>query len=216
MGIETDNIKEKSDLTPDWESVKERKHLHPYRRAYREAALEKQGSPDTFYRTENREAICRVILKLLKAEAPISWGMLKKKILSLWSISRSGNQVEQIMEEACGSLPLPVTYGGKTKFLWNPGQDPEVYAVYRTGEREKRPIEDICPQEIANAVREVLEEQISLSYSDFIRETAGKFGYSRAGTVIEASVAQGLALAEEKGRAETEDGEKEKRVRLKA
>ena len=109
-----------------------------------------------------------------------------------------------------------MTYGGKTKFLWNPGQDPEVYAVYRTGEREKRPIEDICPQEIANAVREVLEEQISLSYSDFIRETAGKFGYSRAGTVIEASVAQGLALAEEKGRAETEDGEKEKRVRLKA
>ena len=79
MGIETDNIKEKSGLTPDWESVKERKHLHPYRRAYRESALEKQGSPDTFYRTENREAICRVILKLLKAEAPISWGMLKKE-----------------------------------------------------------------------------------------------------------------------------------------
>ena len=216
MGIETDNIEEKSGRIPDWESVKEREHLHPYRRAYREAALEKQGSPDTFYRTENREAICRVILKLLKAEAPISWGMLKKKILSLWSISRSGNQVEQILEEACGSLPLPVTYGGKTKFLWNPGQDPEAYAVYRTGEREKRPIEDICPQEIANAVREVLEEQISLSYSDFIRETAGKFGYSRAGTVIEASVARGLALAEEKGRAETEDGEKENRVRLKA
>ena len=131
--------------------------------------------------------------------------------VSYTHLSRSGNQVEQILEEACGSLPLPVTYGGKTKFLWNPGQDPEAYAVYRTGEREKRPIEDICPQEIANAVREVLEEQISLSYSDFIRETAGKFGYSRAGTVIAVSYTH-LDVYKRQGRIPVQYGRQERRA----
>ncbi len=49
-------------------------------------------------------------------------------------------------------------------------------------------MDDVTSQEIINAVTEVLREQISLSETDLIRETAKKFGYSRMGGVIESSV----------------------------
>lgn len=49
-------------------------------------------------------------------------------------------------------------------FLWKKGQSPESYSIYRTSDdTNKRSMEDIPSEEIINAVKEVLCQQISLS-----------------------------------------------------
>lgn len=75
-------------------------------------------------------------------------------------------------------------------FIWKKDQAPETYSTYRidSDDTAKRSIDEIASEEIRNAINEVLCEQISLSETDLIRETAKKFGYSRIGGVIESSV----------------------------
>ncbi|MCM1022652.1 MAG: hypothetical protein NC395_01170 [Prevotella sp.] len=80
--------------------------------------------------------------------------------------------------------------------------NPDKYEGYRVDNTEsgKRSMDDIAPQEIINAVTKVLREQISLSETDLIRETAKKFGYSRIGGVIENSVEYAVRTGISKGK----------------
>ena len=55
------------------------------------------------------------------------------------------------------------------------------------------------PQEVSVAVKDVLEQQISLLRSDLIKDTARLLGYSRMGSVVEASMQRGLEMAITRG-----------------
>lgn len=56
-------------------------------------------------------------------------------------------------------------------------------------------MEDIPSEEIINAVKEVLCQQISLSETDLVRETAKKFGYTRAVGTTESVISYTLKKA---------------------
>lgn len=56
-------------------------------------------------------------------------------------------------------------------------------------------MEDIPSEEIINAVKEVLCQQISLSETDLVRETAKKFGYTRAVGITESVISYTLKKA---------------------
>ena len=70
---------------------------------------------------------------------------------------------------------------------------------------EKRSVDEIASEEIANALKEVLCEQICLSESDLIRETAKKFGYSRIGGVIEKTIGFAIEKDIQAGRLKKSD-----------
>ena len=55
--------------------------------------------------------------------------------------------------------------------------------------------EGISSEEIINAVKEVLCQQISLSETDLVRETAKKFGYTRAVGITESVISYTLKKA---------------------
>lgn len=152
--------------------------------------LSLMGSSDDFYLESSIPTIRSTIQEILSVEAPINQKLLFRKVLDLWGISRSGSKVSSIFSDILSQIKTQVTTDEDRIFLWNIEQIPEAYEGYRveTSDRIKRNMDDIPSQEIYNAITEVLNEQISLSESDLVREVAKKFGYLRLGIIIENTI----------------------------
>ena len=58
---------------------------------------------------------------------------------------------------------------------------------------------DLPPEEVANGIKQILEEQISLPLPDLARVAGQLFGYSRMGINVEAAMYQGIKIAVAKG-----------------
>lgn len=155
---------------------------------YESADLGTVGTPEGFYRAENKPQIRATAEKILAAESPISQNLLTKKVFSAWGITRSGAKIESIFLDATQGITDCVTADEDRVFIWQRGQKPEQYTIYRVSDDAKRSADDVPSEEIINAVKEVLSQQISLSESDLIRETAKKLGYSRTVGVVESTI----------------------------
>ncbi len=84
-------------------------------------------------------------------------------------------------------------------FYWLNTQEPESYDTFRVpGEDDqKRNAEDIAKEEIANGIKEVLNNQISLPQEDLIKEAARIFGFTRIGGNVEQVMQSGIDYAVE-------------------
>ena len=89
----------------------------------------------------------------------------------------------------------------KDIFFWNESQKPGEYAVYRIAaeESQKRDAADLPPEEVANGVKEILINQISLPKDELVRETARLFGFARLGANVEMAMLRGIDSAIHKG-----------------
>ncbi|MDQ6609061.1 MAG: DUF3320 domain-containing protein, partial [Bacteroidota bacterium] len=166
------------------------------------------SSSDEFLWSMNRNKIKDQIKAVLLVEAPISKNLMCKRVLSAWAISRNGARLNSHFENIFSELNLRHTKYGSNIFFWKEEQHPSAYLIYRTAKNElqKRDADDVPPEEIANAVNEILKNQISLSKADLIKETARLFGFSRIGGIVENAMTLGIGVAEQRGYAFNENG----------
>ena len=138
---------------------------------------------------------------VIQSEAPISVSLLTRRVIQSYGISRAGSRIQSHMDKLLSWMKFPTTTQEEGKFCWNLGQDPETYPDYRiSGDGDsRRDIRDVPVQEIANAMYAVLNEQVSMSRDDLLRETAAKLGYTRLGSNVVSCMNQGFAYAENRG-----------------
>ena len=155
------------------------------------------NSSEEFMFPSNRNKITDQINKVLEVESPISRNLLCKRVLSAWGISKNGSRLNYYFERLFSEMNIRKTSYGNNVFFWKQEQHPFAYTPYRYIENDydKRLPDDIPPEEIANAVKQVLIEQISLSKDDLIRETAKLFGFSKVGNNVEKAMREGIKLA---------------------
>lgn len=177
---------------------------------YEKCSLEYMGTNDDFYQISNRPRIMNAIRNTIEKEAPISHKLLTKRVLESWGIARTGSKVETIIIDAIRFMHVKKTVSFGQNFYWKDNQEPDAYLIFREpSEQEKRTMDDICEQEVANAIYQIMENHCSLSEEDLIRETGRMFGFSRKGTVIEKSTKSGIQCAISRGLIERGlDGEK--------
>ncbi|HEY9362340.1 MAG TPA: DUF3320 domain-containing protein [Chitinophagaceae bacterium] len=166
------------------------------------------NSSEEFLFPSNRQKIVDQINKVLEAEAPVSRNLLCKRVLSAWGISRNGARLNGYFEILFSGMDIRKISYGNNVFFWKQEQHPAEFTVYRSAgnDHDKRNADDIPPKEIANAVKQVLKEQISLSKDDLIRETAKLFMFSKVGTNVETAMKQGIKVALENGDAKENNG----------
>jgi hypothetical protein len=155
------------------------------------------ASSDEFLLPINQQKICDQIVEVIETEAPISRNLLCKRVLAAWGISRLGTRLSTHFNILLPTLNFQTTGDRSNLFFWRPGQIPGEYTDYRVPktDAEKRDAEDICPEEVANAIKQVTKEQISISKDELIRETAKIFGFARIGTNVEQAMVRGIAHA---------------------
>ena len=149
------------------------------------------------------DLVKRQIMQVLDSEGPISYDLLCKRILSAWSIARKGNRIDAYITDLILQLELTCSNSCGKRFVWKPDQLPNEYMHYRISERAA---DDISSEEISVAVKEVLEQQISLSTEDLIKETSKLLRFGRLGTSVEASMQSGIKMAIKRGFAKDDHG----------
>lgn len=161
-------------------------------------------SPDDFIvpTYQHRNNVAARVLKVVENEGPISAGLLTRRVVQSYSISRAGSRIQQFMDSLYSSMQLVSTIQGGDMFYWKSTQNPSTYREFRAnGEDDnKRDARDIPIQEAANAVCSALEEHFSLPKDDLIRAAANHMGISRLGTTVSALFIAGIDLANNAGR----------------
>ena len=160
-------------------------------------------SPEDFFFSESYSILTSQIRKIIENEAPVSKSLLCKKILSEWGISRLGARVESQIETALDALNIYRTEHEGFVFCWKNREQCISYSIYRpVSEREAT---DIAPEEIANAIRQLLTDSISLPVADLIKACAQQFGFARMGSNIDAAMQRGIREAVKRNYAKIEN-----------
>ena len=171
-------------------------------RPYRPALLpEKKLTTAEFAEPRNEKLLRGRVEAIVRTEAPISAKLLTRRLLQSLGMSRLGARAQKRLDELLTSMKLQTTEREGDVWYWHSGQDPDTYAGFRISGAglSKRDAADVPAQEAANALCEVLREQIALPEEDLLRETAKKLGYPRAGGGARNAAADGLSLAVSRG-----------------
>jgi len=143
------------------------------------------------------------ILEVINYEAPISRDQLCRRVLSMWDISRIGSRIDYHFSRLFSNMNLKSTGEGVSQYYWREDQNPDSYLNYRVYMTNA---DDISPEEISVAVKEILEAQISLSVEDLVRESAKLLGFTRLGNIVEPAMRRGIIKAIKRGFAKEENG----------
>jgi hypothetical protein len=179
------------------------------RRAYMPYSLPAvKLAPEEFYHSTQSRVIRDQLAAVIQEEGPISRSLLSRRVLQAWGITRSGARIERHLDSLLASISVKKTSWDGVEYFWPNGTEPSEYDVFRVseGEQERRNAEDLPPEEVANAVKEVLFHQISLPIEDLIRETVKWLGYARTGAALDKAVRNGLTEAIRRGAATEEQG----------
>ncbi|WP_160676553.1 DUF3320 domain-containing protein [Clostridium sp. C8-1-8] len=152
---------------------------------------------EEFYSSQNNKLIISQIEQVLKEEAPISKSLLCKRILASWGITRMGARLDRRFEDLFLIMSLTKTQSNNISFYWSSDNGPSEFIAFRVPAEDKtrRNMEDIPAEEISNAIRYILQNQISLLKSDLIREVWKLFGFSRGSASIDSIINEGIAMA---------------------
>ena len=161
-------------------------------------------SSDVFFDKENKALILKQIKEVMEVEAPISRSLLCKRILSSWSISRLGQKLDLYLDILLSESGYYKTSDDNLIFYWLDEQQYRQYNIYRTG--FGRDAADLPPEEVANAVRQILEDEISMPVGDIAKVCAQKFGFLRSGSNVDAAMSRGIGVALSKGYIKIENG----------
>ncbi|CAM4012542.1 DUF3320 domain-containing protein [Cohnella lubricantis] len=156
---------------------------------------------EAFYEPSNERILKSQIGETVQAEGPISKQLLMRRVLQAWGISRTGARIERHFDKLLQAMGLKRTTWRGIDYYWPQGTEPEQYGVYRLTEndQDRRSADELPPEEIANAVREVLFNQGSLPLEDLVRETVKMLGYSRTGAALDQAVRSGIEVAARRG-----------------
>lgn len=165
------------------------------------------GDLHAFYGTAAEWQISRRLEDVIATEGPVSVELALRRVAECWGISRIGSRVRERIERMLLGAPVRTTVFGGRWFLWPADADPAQYRTWRyPGEdpRTRRDIQDITPEELANAARDVLAREISLPRDELVAETGRLFGAQRVTTKMQTWLAIGidLLLASQDARAE--------------
>lgn len=148
--------------------------------------------------------LARVIKHVIVVEGPIHFELLCKRLAPLFGREKATAPVRRTVEYI---LKNKLDYCIKIvdDFCWNKNyKEIEVRSSFDGNNRRK--IEYICKEELAEAMFKIVKCHFGISFNDLFVETARVFGYNRAGEKIQRAMQKALNYLLDSGRVKDEDG----------
>jgi Protein of unknown function (DUF4011)/Protein of unknown function (DUF3320) len=120
------------------------------------------------------ERLAEAVTQVVAIEGPIHLEETIRRIRSLWGVKRAGQRIQQAINRAIYFAELHGGVRRRGAFLW-PAVAREVAVRRRHGDPPPR-IDLICDEEIAAAVRLVLEHQVATVFDDLVIQCSRLFG----------------------------------------
>ena len=175
--------------------------VSPNRKEYRIWKNLYRLNQEDFYGNSGRWIIQRQIAEIIETEAPIYENLLKRRVARAWGFSRTGGNIQRVLD-SCLPADDQMTCSGEERVFWAPEQDAAQYSFYRvgSGDENKRTIDEIPPEELANAMYEVLMDFNSCEKDTLFRETVKLFGLSAVTAKARKYLEYGFSALQKSGR----------------
>lgn len=150
---------------------------------------------------EALKEIVEHIQAIIDLEAPISENRLVRRTLRSFDIARASAQTTEATEKAFKKVNCKSNKQNGVKFYWREDQDPDLYNEYRIDVNldDKRNMDEVCQQELKNAVCKTLSDNGPLEKEDLVRETIRTMGYGRSGAALVDAVERGIKFGSKTG-----------------
>ncbi len=134
-------------------------------------------------------------------EGPIYESLLKKRVVKAWGFARAGGSIAAVLRQ-CIPVNVTTTRAFDEPVFWPQGTLPSNYFEYRVGtdKETKRAIDEIPPEELANAMYEVLVDFASCEHDVLFRETLRVFGLNTLTAKARQYLECALAVLQKSGR----------------
>ena len=120
--------------------------------------------------------------ELVREEGPIHFDYAARRLAAAWGLNRTGPKVIQAVKEASELLLRENKLKAKGNFLWPPNLIEVSIRVPAANEPDsKRPLEEIPPEEIENAMKQISLYAIGIGCEALLIETEKLFGFTRGG-----------------------------------
>ena len=166
--------------------------------------------------TPKHDSKLKELFKIIsqKIENPINIGNRKLLIFTAFSdtaeylyelrsfnIARSSPKTLEATEKALKAACTKMNKQQGVKFYWRNDQDPSAYYSFRADKNAntRRSANDICQQELKNAVCMTLLENGRMKKDDLIKATIRTMGYARSSNVLVSAVERGLKYGRKTG-----------------
>ncbi len=157
---------------------------------------EDKMSPAEYAAASNKAEIGSRALAIVQAEAPILRDVLIRKVMASFGVNKSATVLDAT-EKALKAVKIKSTKQKGIVFCWSPDQDPKAYYGLRVS--NDRSGDEICPQELCNAVVYALQTKDELGKDDLVKEASIVLGYKRLGKNLEAALTAGVQYARASG-----------------
>ena len=145
-----------------------------------------------------------IIQKILEAEQPATENYLCKRLAKVLGFGHAGANIQRAVSFASSRLYKdPLAIGGVYSY-WLNEESAKAFQGYRAP--SPRSITEIPAVEIANAIREVIEEEFSLPQDKIPTIAARKLGFASAGAKINEVIMVVLELLEKGGEVKINNG----------
>jgi very-short-patch-repair endonuclease len=145
------------------------------------------------------------VIKIVGTEGPAHVAVVYNRIGAAWNVSRVTAKAKQLIDTAIGIAVHDKRIEQRGDFLWPIGLAAPVVRAPKEGDKA-RAIEQIAPEEIAEAAFLCVQEARSLSEADLISQTAKLLGYARVTKKIDAAVTAAIEMLKTSGRIKEEEG----------
>lgn len=185
--------------------VETEEDAHPNRRELEIYSVNILGDNEDFYSRGHDKRIMREIENIMNVEAPIARKALMRKVMAAYEITKmstkSENRIVELLDGLVKDDLINVNMSAGETFYWLKGQDMEAYDIYRipADSKNARPINEICKQEIVNAVTEIVYANERIAMEDCIRKTGEFFGVKKLSAALNQSVREAICYGEQKG-----------------
>jgi len=176
------------------------KNIKPYQIS---ALMPSPYVSEEFFYPGHKNTILNQIKEVMEIEAPISRLLLCKRVLAAWGISRLGQRLDGYLNELLISGNFFVSYSENLAFYW---LNEEHYLQYSSFRKGMRDAVDIPPEEIANTMKYILTDEISIPTIDLSKLSAQLLGFARGGSNVDAAMQRGMVKAIDKGYLKIENG----------
>lgn len=163
-----------------------------------------QYAAEDIFAKRNIPILVSQVQKIVENEAPISKALLGRKIISEWGVNRVGPRIDVCLETIFDTLHIYRIEHDGLVFCWKNEVQYRSYSEYRPD--SDRDVADLPPEEIANAIQQILTDSISLPLPDLAKACAQVFGFTHMGSNIEAYMLRAIQEAVKRNYARVENG----------
>lgn len=160
------------------------------------------GSAEELYSPAASPAIRARLEQIIDEEAPAHTTLAFRRIVGCWGLTKLTRKAHARVHQ---ELRVLVRRGRAVllgEFIWASHEQAQGYRGFRTGGPDgfARDLDQIAPEELANATAHILSQAHSLLEADLLRETARLFGVERLGPRVAAALKGGLQHLESQAR----------------